>query len=149
MSKDKRQTESSDRDPQFLDAEFAYNNMLALPQELKTYLTEKGLDWRFLNATQFRSAGNYHRSNWKALNIREHMTATGMVSGVTAEGLIQRGDLVLGVRPKAISAKHREFLAEKNRRYSNFNKEKAKELRDDVRRKGISGVSVEEGYGED
>ncbi len=149
MSKDKKHTETPRHDPQFIDAEFAYNNMLALPQELKAYLNSKDLDWRFLNANQFRSAGNYHRSNWKALNMREHSAAIDVISGVTAEGLIQRGDLVLGVRPKAVSAKHREFLAEKNRRYSNFNKEKAKELRDDVRRQGISGVSVEEGYGED
>lgn len=149
MSKDKRQTDSPSHDSQFLDPEFAYNNMLALPQELKTYLNDKGLDWRFLNATQFRAGGNYHRSNWKALNLREHSTAVDMVSGVTAEGLVQRGDLILGIRPKGISAKHREFLAEKNRRYNNFNKEKAKEMRDDVRRKGISGITVEEGYGED
>lgn len=149
MSKDKRQIEEPNCDTQFLDPEFAYNNMLALPQGLKTYLTDKGLDWRFLNATQFRAGGNYHRSNWKALNVREHESATELVSGITAEGLIQRGDLILGVRTKAISAKHREFLAEKNRRYNNFNKEKAKEMRDDVRRKGISGVSIEEGYGED
>ncbi len=148
MSKDKRMTETPNRDPQFMSEEFAYNNVLALPQEIKTYLAGKDLDWRFLNATQFRDAGNYHRSHWKPLNIKEHPGVGSISSAASAEGLIQRGDLILGVRPKALSAKHREFLNERNRRYGNFAKDEAKKLRDHARASGLD-VKIHEGYEED
>ncbi len=147
ISKDKRQVDAPKRDPSFVSEEFTYHNALAIPTELKAHLSAKGLDWRFLNANQFRSAGNYHRSHWKPLTVTPDMA--GLISTTTAEGLIQRGDLILGVRPKAISAKHREFLAERNRRYNNFAKDEAQKMREDIRRKGLSGVKVEEGYGKE
>lgn len=146
-NKDKRQVEVPNRDPIFVSEEFTYNNALALPVELKTYLTAKNLDWRFLNAQEFRKAGSYHKSHWKPLTVTAEMSS--LISATTAEGLIQRGDLILGVRPKAISSKHREFLAERNRRYSTFAKDEAEKLREDVRRKGLSGIKVEEGYGKE
>ncbi len=146
-SKDKRQVETPKRDPAFISEEFTYHNALALPMELKQHLTEKGLDWRFLNANEFRKSGNYHRSHWKPFAVTPDTAE--LISTSTAEGLIQRGDLILGVRPKAISAKHREFLAERNRKYGNFAQDEAQKLRDDIRRKGLSGVRVEEGYGKE
>ncbi len=143
MSKEKRSTEVKGKDPVFTDDTFMYNNMLALPDTLKTYLTAQGLDWRFLNAKEFRGAGGYHRSHWQPLKITTEMGDLGL-SAVTAEGLIQRGDLILGVRTKAVTAKHKEFLAEKNRRYSQFNKNAADEMRSTIRSKGLSGVKVDE-----
>lgn len=147
IGKDKRQVDVLKRDPAFVSEEFTYHNALAIPAELKAHLTGKGLDWRFLNANEFRKAGNYHRSHWKPFTVTPDMAS--MISTTTSEGLIQRGDLILGVRPKAISAKHREFLAERNRRYNNFAKDEAQKLREDIRRKGLSGVKVEEGYGKE
>lgn len=147
MSKEKKPQEKIKHDPDFISEEFAYNNMLSLPQALKDYLNGKDLDWRFLNAAQFRRAGNYHRSHWKPLNATSEMV--DMIDGITAEGLIQRGDLILGVRPKAISVKHRESLAQKARRMGGFAQESAKQMKDDLRRKGISGIKIEEGYDED
>ncbi len=147
LNKDKRQTETPKRDPSFVSEEFTYHNALAIPGELKTHLNNKGLDWRFLNANEFRKAGNYHRSHWKPFVVTPDIS--GLVSTMTADGLIQRGDLILGVRPKAITAKHREFLAERNRRYNNFAKDEAQKMREDIRRKGLSGVKVEEGYGKE
>lgn len=149
MSKDKRTTETVKKDPVLNDEMFSYGNTLALPDSLKKYLTEKGLDWRFLNAREYRNAGNFHRSHWQPLKITAEMADLGFAS-TTAEGLIQRGDLILGTRPKTLSAKHKEFLVEKNRRYSNFAKDEAKKMREDIRRKGLSDhVKVEEGYDED
>lgn len=149
MNKDKKITEVPSRDPVFTDEAFTYNNMLALPDNLKSYLTEKGLDWRFLNAREYRGAGNYHRSHWQPLKVTEEMGKLGLMS-TTAEGLIQRGDLILGVRTKAVTAKHKEFLRERNRRYSNFAQTEARKLREDVARKGMSEhVKVSEGYDDD
>lgn len=147
--KDKKMTETPSRDPVFTDEAFTYNNMLALPDSLKTYLTEKNLDWRFLNAREYRNAGNYHRSHWQPFKVTPDMSDLG-ITAVTAEGLIQRGDLILGVRTKAISARHKEFLTEKNRRLSGFNKTKAKELQEDIRRKGLNdSVKVDDSFDDD
>lgn len=146
--KESKPKEQRNIEPKFGEEEFTYGNMLALPPEIKTYLIDQSLDWRFLNASQFRAAGNYHRSHWKPLNVKEHPPIASM-AGSSAEGLIQRGDLILGVRTKALTAKHKEFLNEKNRRYGNFAKDEAKKMRDEVRRKGLEGVTVKEGYDED
>lgn len=147
--KDIKTKETPNQDPQFTDEAFAYNNMLALPDNLKSYLTGKGYDWRFLNAKEYRGAGGYHRSHWQPLKVTAEMGSLGLAA-VTAEGHIQRGDLILGIRPKTISAKHREMLKEKNKMYSNFGKNEARKMRDDIARKGLeSTVKVEEGYDED
>lgn len=149
MNKEKKPIDTPVKDPVFTDESFTYNNTLALPDNIKNYLTDKGLDWRFLNAKEYRGAGNHHRSHWQPLKITEEMGKLGM-SATNAEGLIQRGDLILGVRAKAVTAKHKEYLKEKNRRYSNFGKTAAREMREEVARKGLSGaVKVDEGYDED
>jgi hypothetical protein len=146
QQKEKRSTERPNREPSF-GGNFEYGNRLVLPEALKASLTEQGLDWRFLNTQEFRASGNYHRSQWVPYKVKAEDIAT---YGATAEGMIQRGDLILGVRSKATSAKHREFLAERNRRYSNFNKTEAQKLRQHVKDNDLGGhVKVVEGDDED
>ncbi len=146
--KDINKTETRNPDPEFVAEEFAYNNMLALPVDLKRYLTDKNMDWRFLNANQFRQAGNYHRSHWKPFNAGPEVV--GMINGITAEGLVKRGDLILGVRPKYISVKHRESLKQRADAMSGMPKLAAQQLRQTIREKGLGEhVSVKEGYGKD
>lgn len=144
--KEKRPVETKDRDPQFVDAEFSYSDRLALPAGLKKLIAEKGLVYRFLNAAEFSKNGNYHRSHWQPFVMSpEDMSEDTF--GATPGGQIRRGDLILGVRPKSINDAHQKHLAGKRRAYNNFSKTKAKELRDDVRRKGLSDhVVVHEGY---
>lgn len=150
MMKDKKINEVSNKDPIFTDEAFSYSNILALPEVLKSFLTEKGLDWRFLNAKEYRGAGNFHRSHWQPLKITSEECSRLGISGITAEGHVQRGDLILGIRTKAITAKHKEFLKEKNRRYSQFSKNEATRMREDIARKGLSStVKVQEGYDDD
>lgn len=145
MSKGKeiRSKEIPNRDPdvaQFSYDEF-FNNKLSLPQNVKDHLGEKGLDWRFINAGQFRSSGNTHRSHWKP-HIFDQVEF-----GQSAEGHITRGDLILATRPKAVSAGHRKFLKERNNRLNAFNRTKAQELKASMAEAGVKG-KVTEGYEE-
>jgi hypothetical protein len=139
MSKGKetRQREAANRDPQttgFSYDEF-FNNRLALTNEIKTHLTEKGLDWRFINAAQFRNEGNVHRSHWKPYKF-EGVDFGGILN---AEGYIARGDLILAVRQKQVSQAHRKFLNQRNNIQKGFNKAEAKKFRQNLRDNGLEG----------
>lgn len=150
--KEKKIKEKANRDPIWDGAAAAdVTNRLTLPQELKTYLADQGMDFRFLNAAAFRQAGNYHHSDWRPFDVRQAKSLSA-ATGATAEGLIQRGDLILGIRPKTISAKHRETLNRRNKAYSQANvaKSQAKQFREAIRDQGLSEhASVDEGYDED
>lgn len=140
--KEKRIKETANRDPLWDDkASVDVSNRLTLPSELKTYLAEQGMDYRFLNAAQFREAGNYHHSDWRPFNVNQAKSLKN-APGATPEGLIQRGDLILGIRPKTLSAKHKEALARRNKAYSQVNhaKSQKKMLQDQIRDRGLSEV---------
>lgn len=151
QGKETKTKDTPDRDPQvsaFSYDEF-FNNRLSLTDALKEFLKGQGLDWRFINAAQFRGAGNVHRSHWKPYRIEDADAKRIGVEGMTVEGIVQRGDLVLAVRPKTISNKHKEFLAQRNAALAGYNKSTSKELKDRAREAGIGEqVRVHEGYEE-
>ncbi len=150
MSKDKRPIERPKYDTQLMPSEIAPRTLLTLPDSLKKYLNENGLDFRFLNAQQFRANGNYHKTQWIPFKVTPDMAADLGIPQVTSEGHIQRRDLILGVRTKALSSKYKEEKYRKNKALSNYSKTEAKKMRDDARQKGLGDhISVEEGYDEE
>lgn len=121
-------------------------NRLSLNQTIKDHLSSKGLDWRFINGAQYRNEGNLHRSRWIPYVFPED---AGCKDFVNNEGLIQRGDLILGVRPKKLTAQYKTLLADKNKRYNAFNRAEAAKLRQMLREGGMGDSQVVEGYGAD
>ncbi|MCA9327951.1 hypothetical protein KDA14_05470 [Candidatus Saccharibacteria bacterium] len=122
-----------------------YTNDLALSPALKDHLKSLDLDWRFINRLQFRERG-YHRSHWQPFKL-ENADSMTAITGVDAEGMVVRGDLVLATRPKALGDRHRDFLKQRRARYNGYNKEKARELRDSIREAGLGAhAKVYEGY---
>lgn len=147
--KDTKKSDTPSRDVTFRSTEFAFNNRLALPDEVKEYLTGKGLDWRFLNAQEFRASGNIHRSHWRPFKIPAEMAGADGFYGANAEGLIQRGDLILGVREKAITVAHKEHINKRNKAlYQQATVEgQAKKLKETVRESSIAAdTKILEGY---
>lgn len=114
---------------------YNYADRLVLPQGLKERIASEGLVYRFLNAAEMRASGGYHRSHWTPYRIKD--AAEAAKYGASPEGTFTRGDLVLGVRTKEVNEAHKEFLAERNRAYKGFNKQKAEEMRQDIRRAGL------------
>lgn len=149
QGKETKSKEVVSRDPEitgFSYDEF-FNNRLSLPDSIKEKLKAEGLDWRFINAAQFRQDGGIHKSHWRPYKASGEIATT---QGVNAEGFIQRGDLLLAVREKKISKMHRSFLDQRNQRLKGINKQQADEFRQRIREEGRSGqVKVVEGYGSD
>lgn len=122
-----------------------FNNMLSLPQPLKDKLTKEGFDWRFLNSTSFRENGNMHHGYWRPYKA----TPEDGITGVNAEGFIQRRDLILGIRPKKITKTFQAHYRERNIRQAGVNKAKAEELRKLAKDAQLDrDVRVYEGYEE-
>lgn len=138
--KDTKQNEKQEYDVNVDFGQGFFQDRMTLPASIKAYLKEKDLDFRFLNSREFRMKGNIHRSHWQPFKVPAELQGQ---TAVNAEGVIARGDLILGVRPKYITQKHREHLAEKNARLAGYTKQKAKELRADAKK---AGVGFTEGY---
>jgi len=149
MSKEKRPIETKGADPQ-LNGYFNPNDRLSLSKELKDWFKAQGMDFRFLNAPEFRRDGGYHPTQWLPFDAREAVTKgldPKFTVGMNAEGQIQRGDLILGYRPKALTAQYNQMVKQRNERYSKFNKTEAQKLREHARSVGLGeAVTIHEGY---
>lgn len=123
-----------------------YDNRLSLSAELKKELKDQGLDWRFINISTFRKAGNRHHSLWRPYNIKSKSPIDAF-KGVDPEGVLTRGDLVLAVRPKHVSAAYSKKLEARNRANAGYNKAKAEEMRQMAKSAGVGDqVKIHEGY---
>lgn len=149
MSKDKKNPTNPKRDPEIkFDYQEFYQNSLSLPQAFKDRLKAEGLDFRFLNRNEYNKNGNTHRAHWRAYKLVGNPEDVGLL-GVTAEGHIQRGDLILGVRDKQMSAGHKKFLQARAKQYQGHNKAKAQEIRQLAKEHGVDeNTEVFEGYDE-
>lgn len=123
-----------------------YDNKLSLSAELKAELKEQDLDWRFINIAQFRHAGNRHHSLWRPYNVKSRSPIDAF-KGIDPEGVLTRGDLVLAVRPKHVSAAYRKKLEKRNLANAGYNRAKAEEMKQLARSAGVGDqVKIHEGY---
>lgn len=139
--KEKKVSEKANRDPgtEGFNPDSFFMNRLSLPQSLKDKLTAEGLDWRFINANQFRQSGGMHTSHWVPYKFSQGEF------GSNAEGILQRGDVILATRPKAVTVAHKDYLKKRNDALSRVNKQHATELKKQL---GAAGAKVYEGYDE-
>jgi len=123
-----------------------YNNQLSLSADLKQELRDQGLDWRFINISTFRSSGNRHKNLWRPYNVKGKSPIDAF-AGIDPEGVLTRGDLVLAVRPKHVTAAYRKKVDQKNKANAGFNKAKAAEMKQLARDAGVADqVKIHEGY---
>lgn len=151
--KETRPKETPNREPVFeQEYKFNFRDRLQLPTALKKAITSLNMDWRFLNQSELRKSGGENHNYWRAFNI-SMLKGEKETFGATAEGTIQRGDLVLGVRPKAATKAHKAFLAEQNARLSGKSVQKAdaEKLREHAKNIGLSRdqAVVHEGFEDD
>lgn len=122
-----------------------FQNKLQLSADLEAELRSKGLSWRFINATEYRK-NHGHRSHWKPYKSEAKGSAADMF-GTDKDGHIIRGDCILATRSNEMTSRHKEFLKKRTDIQSNYQKQKAQELRKDAQEAGIKTV-VTEGYEE-
>lgn len=121
-----------------------FENRFLVPKAIKDELEAKGLDCRFINYKKYVDEGHFHRSHWKPYKCD---STSKDQFGQDINGYIRRGDTILAVRTKDVSARAKTFLKKRNDRYKNFNKLAAEELRSKAREAGVN-VKVHEGYEE-
>lgn len=125
-----------------------FGNPLEVSQSIADTLKAKGLTWRWVDYRKLVDNGGHHERGWAPIKAKEcGMTETSVFGG-DADGYVRRGTLVLAVRPKAMSDKHRAYLRQEADRYSKVQARHASELRQHAKDAGI-GMTVSEGYGEE
>jgi len=117
-----------------------FKNRLRVPTAILEELERKGMDHRWINYSDYIKNGYFHKSHWEPYKPAGNVDDKQF--GKDVNGYIRRGDLILGIRSKEVTAAHKEFLANKNRIYKNYAKTAANKLRSDLRGKG----KVYEGY---
>lgn len=123
----------------------------AIPSRIKAFLNEKGLSYRLINAVKYKGSGNFHRSHWVPLEIPKEMRpdlASVDGVGLSPEGYLVKGDLVLATRSKEMNSTHRRLLDEQAMRLKGYNKIKGQELQEYANEHGL-GAKVEVGYGDE
>lgn len=144
---DTKQSEKKSNDPEIANWDYIEfeRNQLQLSEALKKEIADQNLDWRFIRASGYSKLG-YHKGNWKPYYVTGKHPIESF-KGIHPEGILTRGDLILAVRPKSISGKHRAKLQEKNSRLAGYNKQAADNLRQLAKENRVSGdVIVHEGY---
>lgn len=120
-----------------------FANKLQISADLEAELKSKNLAWRFINYNEYRK-NNGHRSHWVPYKTTSTSSPEAIL-GVEADGYIKRGDCILAARPMETHMKHKEFLKKRTDLQSNYQKQKAQELRKDAQEAGIKSTIIE-GY---
>lgn len=123
-----------------------YASALEIPSDLQAELDEQGLVARWINAGEFQRQAGFHRSRWVPYKSQSKVKAgaTSLFNG-DPEGFIRRGDLILAVKSQEEADLHKARLSAKANNYKDFNKTKARELREMARSQGVD-MKVFEGY---
>ena len=125
-------------DPAFAGMTAAFDvNKLSIPAALQQELDDAGYDYRWLNEAVYRQNYNMHKSGWKPYHVKNKRA---MPSEIDSEGILRRGDLILGVRPKDLSNQHRQKINDANLRQSGkaMQKKKTEEFKQLMKDTGLS-----------
>jgi len=140
--------------PKFDGEEDVFGNLLKISDKLKAQLKSLGYDIRFISKKDLDEAGGYHKRGWKVLKRSDFKDEEGRdiidleqyLWGTSPEGIIQRNEMVLAIRPLTMSKKHREIIDERTQRQNaQYSKQVAEQLRQDAKRANVD-MQVVEGY---
>ncbi len=129
-----------------------FGNTLAIPEDVQADLDAKGLEPHWLNSKVVYANQGYHPKGWKVYKRDPKMLSDTMGSsfkfGNDPDGIIRRGDCILGVKTKAEHQKHKQFLDVRAKRGYQANADKAQEMRALLGQSGLKDAKVIEGYDE-
>jgi hypothetical protein len=131
-------TEASD----FTHDDFDFN-LLKIDPELKAELEGQGFSYRWINKKTYVDRGNNHRTGWKAYK-KQASESRGSIDfdyGISPEGYVVRGDLILAVKPKAAQDAYRQHIRAKTERQSAVARRQAQQLRQMAGHEGIKITS--------
>jgi hypothetical protein len=140
----------SEKIPQsnFLLSDDDLGNMLAIPPDIKEELAAKGLVGRWLNGAELAKNQGYHRRGWQVYKRDKSHAIMDFKLGSDPEGLVRRGDCILGVKAKDAVTKQQAFLRQASLRKSATEASAKAELQRSFKAAGIK-TSVVSGYDEE
>lgn len=148
MAKAPNKTKQS-KNPKMNPAKF-YQDKLEVPAEIQAELLKQGLHGRWLNRTQLQKSFGFHRSGYRPYIHKDAKGNTlgskNPFSGTDAEGLISRGDMVLGVKSIEDYHEHKEHIKYLTKLTQGYNKRAAQELQELSNTYGVE-TDIDEGYG--
>lgn len=127
-----------------------FTNRLQVDATLQKFFAEKGLAFRWINITKYRSE-RFHRTGWTPYKRDEStpMSAADSVLGVSPDGFIIRGDNVLAIKPVAQARAYKQYLQDRTSKNTGATqKAAAAAIRSSFKASGID-AKVEEGFDED
>jgi hypothetical protein len=129
--------------PSFFSHDALFGNNQRIPEDVQADLDSQGLVGRWLNAKKLYDNQGYHKMGW--VPYKRKGPATGVSefrTGSDPEGIVRRGDMILGVRTKAKNEEHKAYLKHKASVQEGSQAQSATELR---KLMGKSGKVIE-GY---
>lgn len=129
-----------------LDVDFG--NKLRLDPALVAELRKQGLAYRLCNAKQLESFGNMDKNGWRPYRRESsgNMDPGTFKSGVSPDGLVRLGTLVLAVRSAEVDRAHKRLIKQKAEMYSNVQRISATQMREAAKEHGLSPDVIDEGY---
>jgi hypothetical protein len=128
---------------------YEMDNMLSIPEDLKRELAEQDLVGRWLNGTRLKEMQGYHKNGWQV--YRRDTSKTGGITafrfGNDPDGIVRRGDCILGVMPTAQNENLKAKKDKEAKRGYGINASKAAEMRAALGQAGVK-AKVIEGYDE-
>lgn len=112
-------------------------NLLAIPADLKTELEEKGLVGRWLNGPELSKNQGYHKKGWQVYRREKTSAIMDFKLGNDPDGLVRRGDCILGYKTKESASKQKSFLDQASRRKSSSEEAAKKELQQSFAAAGL------------
>lgn len=130
-----------------LAKEAGFSNRLDISDDLKNELAKMGLVPRWMNAKKLYENQGYHEKGWVPYKSTVHgaIDLPQFKLGNDPDGVIRRGDCILGVKPMDKVAAHRAYLRQKAQRQSLYNKQQAAALRKQASSQNID-MTIHEGY---
>lgn len=128
-----------------LDADFGNN--LRIPTEVMKELKAKDLPFRFVDAPGLAKNGNMHKNGWVPYKADCTPTDAGSLQlGVSPDGFIRRGTLILATRSKAVDLQHRTLISRRNAAQRDVQAHAARQLKETAKAAGFKESIVVEGY---
>ena len=96
-----------------------FENALKFPLHIQKELSEAGLEGRWLDAHQVADNAGVHKRGWVVYSyntLRKKKDINDPMSfrfGEDPNGVVRRGTMVLGVKPKAAAERHRALLRQR------------------------------------
>ena len=151
MSKTKQGRISSAQRPaakKIISSTEVFGTNFDIPEDVKKELESQGLEGRWLSAKRVYENNGYHKSGWQVYRRDPSAILDGAFKAFgDPDGLVRRGDTILGVKTKEMAEKHRSYLRQQADAQSmaNVKKRHVEELRN-IAREANEDVNIEQDF---